>query len=80
MYYEINVSKEVQSYGRKGFRHLFATTERSITSIYELKRQLPIFMEKFPESEGYRISVSHWQKTGHDVDVDAILEEIENEN
>lgn len=38
--------------------HFFATHERSITNVFELKRILPILIEKFPESEGYTILIS----------------------
>lgn len=38
--------------------HFFATHERSITNVFELKKILPILIEKFPESEGYTILIS----------------------
>jgi hypothetical protein len=50
MYYEITVAKN-----RK---HLFATAERSIRSLDSLLKILPLINEKFPESEGYQLSVS----------------------
>ena len=58
--YEINVSLNGQ--------HFFATDERSITSIYELKKVFPIIKEKFPKSEGYEITVTYWEKIGQDID------------
>lgn len=48
--YEINVALNGT--------HLFATHERSITNVFELKKILPILIEKFPESEGYTILIS----------------------
>lgn len=66
MYYEINVSNE------NG--HLFATAERSINSMRELKRMVELFTEKFPESEGYKLMVSEWNKTGKGLDVNKLLE------
>ena len=62
MYYEINVSL--------CDRHLFATHERSITSKYDLDRVYKIFKEKFPESEGYKITVTYWQKTGKHINME----------
>lgn len=38
--------------------HFFATHERSITDDFELKKILPILIEKFPESEGYTFLIS----------------------
>ncbi len=51
MGYEINISLNG--------KHLFATHERSLQNEREMKRCLKIFMEKFPESEGYNISVEY---------------------
>lgn len=56
MYYEINVSYNNQ--------HFFATAERSIVNEEELKRVYKVIKEKFPESDGYRITVTHWEKRG----------------
>ena len=63
MYYEINVSKNG--------RHLFATAERSITSLTQAEGMYMLFKEKFPESEGYEISVTEWNKVGHPIDMNA---------
>lgn len=57
MYYEINVSLNG--------RHLFATAERSVTTLNEAERMYNLFKEKFPESEGYHISVTQYDKVGH---------------
>ena len=56
MYYEINVSLNG--------KHLFATAERSISNRWELDKVYHIFKEKFPESEGYEMSVTMWDKRG----------------
>lgn len=66
-HYEINVSYNGV--------HFFATHGRSITSERKLKDVLRIFMKKFPESEGYGISVSYWEEIGKYVDVDKVLSE-----
>lgn len=49
-WYEINVSKDG--------RHLFATAKRSIANKWDLERVFPIIKRKFPEDEGYKISVT----------------------
>ena len=56
MYYEINVSF-------KG-RHLFATAERSITSEEQMREMYNLFLKHFPESEGYNLDVTQWNKIG----------------
>ena len=60
MYYEINVSLNGS--------HFFATAERSITGEWELNKVLPVIKEKFPESEGYEISVTFWEKIGKPIE------------
>ena len=53
-HFEINVSKDG--------KHLFATAPRSLPSCDE-KKELDLyilFRQKFPESEGYEISVTKW--------------------
>jgi hypothetical protein len=64
MYYEINVSLNTQ--------HFFATSERSISNMKDLKKIYNILKEKFPEEEGYKIIVTKWDKIGHSVDLDSI--------
>ena len=64
MYYEINVSKDG--------KHLFATAERSITVSWEAEQIYNLFKEKFPESEGYKISVTKWEKVGKQIDMNEI--------
>ena len=61
MYYEINVSKNG--------KHLFATAERSITFSWEAEKIYNLFKEKFPESEGYKISVTKWEKIGKEINI-----------
>jgi hypothetical protein len=65
MYYEINVSLNG--------KHFFATADRSIGSTYELKKVLPVIVAKFPESEGYNVSVTYHENVGHGVDIDEVL-------
>ena len=59
--YEINVSQHGQ--------HFFATHERSIVSEHKLKEVYKVFKEKFPETEGYEISVTYWTKSGREINM-----------
>jgi hypothetical protein len=61
MYYEINVSLDG--------RHLFATAERSITDSHKLQMVYKVFMEKFLEEEGYKITVTKWENHGKHIDM-----------
>lgn len=62
MYYEINVSLNG--------KHFFATSERSITNPWDLQEKLRVFIQKFPESEGYKLSVIKWEKAGQVLEID----------
>lgn len=62
MYYEINVSLNG--------KHLFATHERSITDIHKTNTVYKLFAEKFPESEGYKISVTKWETVGQSIEME----------
>lgn len=62
MYYEINVSKDG--------KHLFATAERSVTTPNQAEKIYNLFKEKFPESEGYKIEVTRWEKVGKIINMD----------
>ena len=56
-YYEINISKNGQ--------FVFATAERSATSESSAKKLFKLLKEKFPESEGYKITITYWECVGH---------------
>ena len=56
MHYEINISLNGQ--------HFFATAERSITNLNKAEKVYNLFKEKFPESEGYKIDITEWNKVG----------------
>lgn len=62
MWYEINVSHNG--------KHFFATDKRSITSPSEAKVAWDIFKKKFPESQGYKLTMSRNETTGYDVTAD----------
>ena len=68
MYYEINVALDG--------KHFFATHERSVTNRNKLENIVKVFVEKFPESEGYEISVSKWQNNCKNIDIENILEQV----
>lgn len=52
MHYEINVSHNG--------RHLFATHARSITNTSDLQRVAPEIMARFPTSEGFEVTATHY--------------------
>lgn len=62
--YEINVSLNGV--------HFFATHERSIVSERKLKEVYKVFKEKFPEAEGYEISVTYWTKSGREINMEKL--------
>ena len=66
MYYEINVALNGS--------HFFATAPRSITYIKTLQAKLKVFMVKFPESEGYSISVSEHPEVSKGRDIQEFLD------
>lgn len=59
-YYRINVSQNG--------KYLFATENGDngggITKEKDARKMTELFKEKFPESDGYEISVTHWKATG----------------
>ena len=59
MYYEINISLNGQ--------HYFATAERSLTNKKKTQEVFDKLKASFPESEGYKLCVSHWKKVGQRV-------------
>jgi hypothetical protein len=61
MAYEINVSKNGQ--------HYFATHERSISTIEKATEIHEKLSKAFPESEGYKLSVSKWEKIGKEIKI-----------
>lgn len=55
-YFEINITLNG--------KHFFATADRSITNKSKLNEVYNVLKEKFPESEGYGISVTEWKQRG----------------
>jgi len=56
MYYEINVAKNG--------KHYFATAKRSLTNERDAKALWADLKQRFPESEGFVLSVSYRQRVG----------------
>jgi len=70
MYYEINVSlkeKEID-----GYCHLFATSPRSATSLYKVKRILKVFIKQFPKPK-YHITITRYDERGVGEDINELL-------
>ena len=63
--YEINVAVKNS---RGMWRHLFATDIRSLHTGKDAKKLYELFKKKFPESEGYDISVTRLETIGHPVE------------
>jgi hypothetical protein len=75
MYYEINVSKNMNPKpgGEPSFRHYFATAPRSLTSQKETQKMLSHFQKLFP-SPDYKISVSMNPEQSYHWDLEIFLE------
>lgn len=59
-YYDINVSY-------KG-HHFFATSDRSCTTMHHAQLVYLALVEKFPESEGYKITTTYWERSGERIE------------
>jgi len=59
-HYDINVSYNGH--------HFFATSERSCTTKNEAQLVYLKLAEKFPESEGYKITTTYWQSGGERIE------------
>ena len=73
MYYEVNIAKREAD---GGYRHWFATHERSITNRSRLRVVLIDLMEKFPAPD-YSITVSHNPQVRSQIDVQAFINNSE---
>lgn len=56
MYYEINITLNK--------KHFFATAERSITDKYKLKEVYDVLKEKFPQKDGYDVTITRYETVG----------------
>ena len=60
-HYEINISLNG--------KHFFATAERSIRDENKLKEVYNVLKEKFPEEDGYKITVTEWITRGKPIEM-----------
>lgn len=56
-YHRINVAKDGV--------YLFATEQGQLSYEWEAKKVYELLKEKFPESEGYEITVTKWEGRGY---------------
>lgn len=61
MYYEINVALNG--------RHFFATHERSLNTWSKAMEVWKVFVEKFPRSEGYEVTMTEKKVHGQKIDM-----------
>lgn len=61
MYTEFNVSKDGS--------HFFATHERSCTDSNKAQALKEVLKEKFPESEGYKVTATFYPQRGYSLDL-----------
>ena len=59
-YYKINVARDGV--------YLFATEQGQLSSRLRAQEVFEILKEKFPENEGYKVTCTHWQGYGKEVD------------
>lgn len=71
-YTQITVSKDG--------KYLFATEQGQLTYSWEAKPVYELFKEKFPESEGYKVSVTKWKVRGAEPDWAKEVNDNENDN
>ena len=60
-YYRINVTK-TDTQGNQS--HFFATADHSLRSEWQAQECWKLFKEKFPESEGYKMTMAYWTLSG----------------
>jgi hypothetical protein len=61
MYYEINVSLNGT--------HFFATHKRSLVGDGKMNKVVSVFLEKFPEIEGYEVTVARYETRGTEIKI-----------
>jgi hypothetical protein len=66
MSFEINISKNG--------KHYFATAERSLTTLDEATKVYNELKEFYPESQGFKLSMTKWEKRGKEIKIDGTAE------
>lgn len=67
MYYIINVALNG--------KHLFATAEHSARDASEAARLFTLFIEKFPEVDGYDVTCTRWETAGQQIPYSDLLKQ-----
>jgi hypothetical protein len=62
MSFEINISKNG--------KHYFATAERSLTTLGEATKVYNELKGFYPESQGFKLSMTKWEKRGKEIIID----------
>lgn len=65
-HFKINVARLDLTHGKR-WVHLFATSEHSLRDRGPALDVLALMRVKFPESEGYKVTMTHWQARGEEV-------------
>lgn len=60
-HYKVNVSKDG--------KHFFATATRSIVEDTKLTMVFKELITRFPESEGFKVTVTYWSCSGQSVEI-----------
>jgi hypothetical protein len=68
MYYIINVNLNGHN--------LFSTHEKSIQHIGRLKNVYRLFKEKFPESEGFNLTIDKIQEVKNEIELEEEIKEL----
>ena len=66
MSYEINISKNG--------KHHFATAERSLTTLGGATKLYNELKEFYPESQGFKLSLTKWETIGKEIKIDGTAE------
>ena len=66
MSFEINISKNG--------KHYFATAERSLITLGEATKVYNELKEFYPESQGFKLSMTKWEKRGKEIKIDGTAE------
>lgn len=67
-HYLVSISRKTKDYSGKYYYDGFLTVR--ILKFDNIKEKLEILKEKFPKSEGYKISAIFWETLGYHVDLD----------
>lgn len=66
MEYEISVLWKDEAF--------FTTQEKSIQKDEDLNKVLHVFLKKFPKKEGFKVSVTLWERTGEHLSTEEVVD------